>query len=145
MAVPARVNVVTLGALDLPRLRGFYKDALGWRTLTEAADEFALLDTGGAKLALYPFKSLAEDARSQAVPRAGFPGFALAINVGAREDVDAVIDQLRAAGAIVLKEAVDEDWGGRSAYFADPEGNPWEVAWVPGSTFDEHGALVWPK
>ena len=23
------------------------------------------------------------------------------------------------------------DWGGRTAYFADPEDNYWEVAWVP--------------
>ena len=50
----------------------------------------------------------------------------------------------REAGAQVLAEPTDRDWGGRSAYFADPEGNAWEVAWVPGSTFDERGALIWP-
>ena len=25
----------------------------------------------------------------------------------------------------------DAFWGGRSSYWADPEGNVWEVAWLP--------------
>jgi hypothetical protein len=26
-------------------------------------------------------------------------------------------------------------------YFADPDGNPWEVAWNPGFTLDEEGIV----
>jgi hypothetical protein len=44
----------------------------------------------------------------------------------------------------VLADPVDRDWGGASAYFADPEGNTWEVAWLPDGQFDERGALIWP-
>ena len=73
-----------------------------------------------------------------------FKGFALAINVEAREEVDAAVEAASAAGARLLAAPTDRDWGGRSAYFADPEGNAWEIAWVPGSTFDERGALIWP-
>jgi hypothetical protein len=32
--------------------------------------------------------------------------------------------------------------GGKTAYFADPENNLWEIAWNPDSTFDERGALL---
>jgi uncharacterized glyoxalase superfamily protein PhnB len=39
-------------------------------------------------------------------------------------------------------EPVDRDWGGRSGYFADPEGNRWEVAWAPGMEFDVRGAVT---
>ena len=55
-----------------------------------------------------------------------------------------VVKAAREAGATVLAEPVDRDWGGCSAYFADPEGNTWEIAWLPGATFDERGALIWP-
>jgi hypothetical protein len=50
-----------------------------------------------------------------------------------------------AAGATVLKEPTDADWGGRSAYVADPEGNLWEIAWVPGATFDAIGGMTLPE
>jgi predicted enzyme related to lactoylglutathione lyase len=51
---------------------------------------------------------------------------------------------VRAAGGSIVKEPIDAVWGGRSAYFADPEGNLWEVAWMPGSSFDERGGLILP-
>ena len=54
------------------------------------------------------------------------------------------LDAARDAGATVLAEPVKRDWGGVSAYFADPEGNAWEIAWLPGATFDDRGALIWP-
>ena len=39
------------------------------------------------------------------------------------EDVDATIATLRAAGTAVLREAVDQPWGERVGFVADPEGN----------------------
>lgn len=42
----------------------------------------------------------------------------------------------------LAKEPGDAVWGGRFAYFADPEDNLWEVAWNPYVTFDARGALV---
>ncbi|WP_235973585.1 VOC family protein [Peribacillus faecalis] len=40
------------------------------------------------------------------------------------------------------KQASDAFWGGRTAYFSDPENNLWEVAWNPDSVFDERGAMI---
>ena len=49
------------------------------------------------------------------------------------DDVDALIDRVRAAGGRVTKDPIAAEYfEGRSAYFADPEGNYWEVAWAPG-------------
>jgi hypothetical protein len=42
----------------------------------------------------------------------------------------------------VLREASDAFWGGRTAYFCDPERNLWEVAWNPTAVFDERGAMI---
>jgi predicted lactoylglutathione lyase len=47
------------------------------------------------------------------------------------EEVDALVRRAHEAGATVTKEPTDaEFFEGRDAYFADPEGNYWEVAWA---------------
>lgn len=141
--VPARLNVLTLGVRDLPKMRGFY-EALGWESRSDG-DEWARFHTGGATLALYPLGALAGEANT--TPLEGnetFPGFTCAVSVESADKVDAAIEAVREAGGRVLAEPVAREWGGRSGYFADPEGNVWEVAWLPGSTFDEKGGLIWP-
>lgn len=41
------------------------------------------------------------------------------------------MDQARAAGASIVKEARDTFWGGYGGYFRDPDGHLWEVVWNP--------------
>jgi catechol 2,3-dioxygenase-like lactoylglutathione lyase family enzyme len=143
VAIPARLSIVTLGARDLDALVAFY-EALGWPA-RRPDDEFARFDTGGATLTLYRRDLLAEDAGVRfADPEHGYAPMNCAINVDAREQVDEAIEMARSSGGHVLSDPVDKDWGGRSAYFADPEGNVWEVAWMPGASFDERGAIIWP-
>ena len=128
--VPARLTVVTIGARDLASLRDFYK-SLGWPLAIEL-DDFAVFQTRGAVVALFPLEQLVEDARAPgAVKGAGLRGVSLAINVDERDDVDQAIEAARSAGARISKDPVDAEWGGRTAYFVDPEDNYWEVAWVP--------------
>jgi len=43
------------------------------------------------------------------------------------EDVDAAYEALKARGAALLRPPTDQPWGLRTAYFADPEGNIWEI------------------
>jgi predicted lactoylglutathione lyase len=48
------------------------------------------------------------------------------------EDVDELADRVRQAGGRLTKAPVAaEFFEGRDAYFADPEGNYWEIAWAP--------------
>jgi len=142
MTILARVTVVTLGAYDVPKLRAFYR-GLGWRKKADSSDGFASFFTSGAILAIFPFSALAADGR---VPPSevgtAFRGVTLAINVERAELVDETIAELRAAGARITKEPEDAFWGGRSAYFADPEHNLWEVVWAPGA-FDADGQFAW--
>ena len=49
--------------------------------------------------------------------------------VGAEDD--AVMDQAKTAGAVIVKPAHDTFWGGYAGYFQDPDGHLWEVAWNP--------------
>jgi hypothetical protein len=52
----------------------------------------------------------------------------MAINVESEEQVQEVFDTAVGAGAIEIQKPTRRDWGGLSAYIADPEGNRWEIA-----------------
>jgi uncharacterized protein len=128
--IPAQLNVVTLGAHDLPRLRDFYT-ALGWEPAIEAED-FCAFRLGGVFLGLFPWDKLAADGQTRAAPRVdGMRGFSLGINVERPEQVDEIIAAVDEAGAVVTKPPGDPiEFEGRNAYFADPEENYWEVVYL---------------
>ncbi len=140
-ALPSRLSVVTLGARDLPKLREFYR-GLGWSELPGSDGSWAGFLLGGVLLALYPLDGLAAEAAPDLPAPAGFSGVTLACNVDSEEQVDAAFTAAVAAGATPVAEPVNRDWGGRSAYFADPEGNRWEIAWASSAVFDDRGALI---
>lgn len=139
--------MVTIGAVSVPTLRRFYA-ALGWPERADSTDDYAAFDLAGARLALFPLAALYEDAHVPPPagdgPGAGRPwGITLAVNVETREAVDAAVEGARGVeGGRIVKEAEDAFWGGRSACFSDPEGNIWEIAWAPGTAFDERGVLL---
>jgi uncharacterized protein len=134
-----RISIVTLGVADLARSCQFY-ERMGWSKSSASSDAIAFFQAGGMALALYPRQELAKDANT-ADDGSGFPGFSLAFNVRAREDVDTVLTEAKAAGANILKPAQKAFWGGYSGYFADPDGFLWEVAWNPFFTIAEDGSL----
>ncbi len=143
-ALPARVTLITLGTRDLDRMRAFF-ERLHWPLWTMAEDGFTGYLTAGAMLALYPFESLADLSGADRAGEDDWSGVTLAINVESRELVDEALETARVAGAEIVVKAVDAEWGGRSGCFADPEGNRFEVAWMPGSSFDARGALIVPS
>jgi catechol 2,3-dioxygenase-like lactoylglutathione lyase family enzyme len=142
-----RISLITLGVEDLARSIAFYRDGLGFPLSPSSVEgEVAFFRTGGVVLALWGREKLAADCNLP--DRRGawkeFGGIALAHNVRERGEVDAVLAQAVAAGARLLKPATEPGWGGRSGYFADPDGHPWEVAWNPGFPFAGDGSLVLP-
>ena|SRR5713101_7596012 len=54
----------------------------------------------------------------------GAPRVVLAAGV---EDVNAAYEALKAEGVTFLRPPTDQPWGLRTAHFADPEGNLWEI------------------
>jgi uncharacterized glyoxalase superfamily protein PhnB len=51
-------------------------------------------------------------------------------NVGSPAEVDAVMAQAAAAGAVVVKAAGAAFYGGYAGYFQDPDGHVWEVVFT---------------
>jgi predicted lactoylglutathione lyase len=137
-----RISLVTLGAADISRAVAFY-EALGWRPSPASTDEVVFFQANGLALAIYDRAALAEDA---GVPDegAGFSGLALAHNARSPAEVDAIFDQAIRAGAEPTSPPQDTAWGGYSAYFTDPDGHLWEVAWNPHFPLDAAGNLTLP-
>ncbi|RAK67236.1 VOC family protein [Phenylobacterium kunshanense] len=126
-----KISLITLGARDLPRMIAFYRDGLGFPTHNYTpGDDMVMFALEGTWLGLFPREAQAEDAQVTA-GGSGFQGVVLSHNAPSKEEVDRVFAQALAAGATATKQPQDVFWGGYSGYFADPEGNLWEVAWNP--------------
>lgn len=84
----------------------------------------------GLTLALWPLASIAHHTGLQQAG-AVLPSMTLGHNVGAREEVDAVMAEALAAGANLVQPAADTFYGGYAGYFSDPDGDLWEVVYNP--------------
>jgi catechol 2,3-dioxygenase-like lactoylglutathione lyase family enzyme len=136
-----RLSLVTLGVTDLERAERFYS-ALGWARGNED-DSVAFYQCGGMVLALWDRTALAED--SAVDDGGGWGGVTLAVNVRSPEEVDAVLEEARAAGAVIGRPGGETFWGGYSGVFVDPDGHPWEVAHNPFWTVTDEGDTLLPE
>lgn len=138
----AAINFVTLTVCDLDRALAFYRDGLGWPTEGIVGSEFrdedkgtdysiVMIDVGnGLMLALWERGNLALDANVEP----GTPGGAacsFGIPAASQAEVDAMLAEAQAAGATITAPAKMHPFGVYSGYFADPDGNLWEIAWNP--------------
>jgi uncharacterized protein len=98
-----------------------------------------LCQAGEMIVALWDRARLAED--STVADGGGWGGVTLALNLASPAEVDAVIEEARAAGAEIGREPAEAFWGGYSGVFLDPEGHPWEVAHNPHWAVTEDGGV----
>jgi uncharacterized protein len=131
-----RITLITLGVDDLEKAVRFYRDGLGLKTEGIVGTQFeygavAFFDLqAGLKLALWPRKSIAHDT-GITVGSPSPTDFTIGHNVSSKVEVDAVMEQAKRAGAVIVKPAHDTFWGGYAGYFQDPDAHLWEVAWNP--------------
>jgi uncharacterized protein len=131
-----RITLITLGVDDLERSLAFYRDGLGLATEGIVGQEFehgavAFFELEfGLKLAIWPRDDIAHDANLSKTAHSATE-FTIGHNVGSKEEVDAVMEQAKKAGAKIVKSAGNTFWGGYAGYFQDPDDHLWEVAWNP--------------
>ncbi|NLG65153.1 MAG: hypothetical protein GX537_06060 [Actinobacteria bacterium] len=143
MAFATRLNVVTLGVRDILAMRAFYTH-LGLVEAAIGGHDSVYLMGEGIVVALYPMDELAVAAADVSPPRqldGAFSEVALAVRVSSDDLVDAGCELVRQAGGTVLSEPAVALWGSRHAYFADPEGNVWQLVCTP-QILDQFMALV---
>lgn len=135
-----KITVITLGVDDLEKSFKFYHEGLGLPSGGIVGKEFehgavAFFDLqAGLKLALWPRQSLAIDS-GLPLGKASATELSLGHNVDSKAEVDALMEQVKQAGAVIVKPAQDTFWGGYSGYFQDPDGHLWEVVWNPQMQF----------
>lgn len=119
------IEVITLFVEDLAAAKKFYQDVFGLEVVLE--DEVSAI----VKLENLMINLLQVSEAGELVEPARVGGR----DSGSRlllttlvEDVDAVCAELARHGVTLLNGPVDRPWGRRTAAFADPAGNVWEVA-----------------
>lgn len=136
MKLKPRITVITLGVDDLEKSVQFYRDGLGLQTKGIVGKEFeygavAWFDLQpGLNLAIWPRASIAQDTNLPQSPRSATE-CTIGHNVGSKEEVDAVMDLAKKAGAKIVKPAQNTFWGGYAGYFQDPDDHLWEIVWNP--------------
>lgn len=130
------IAVLTLGVTDLQRAVHFYRDGLGWPTNGITGGEFPYAAVAyfelqqGLKLALWPKKSISFDTKIP-VSTPSATELVLVHYVAHQEEIGVILEKVSAAGGTIIKPVTDNFWKGCAAYFQDPDGHLWEVAWNP--------------
>jgi len=118
-------DYVVLVVEDLDRALKFYTDVLGL-PLKHRSGDFAQLDTGATRLALYTRAAMGRTlGLSLQKPPEDAPGFEIGFKV---PDADAAFAELVARGAAPAAPPTTRPWGQRTAYVRDPDGHLIELA-----------------
>ena len=135
-----RISFITLAVSDLEASRRFYLDGLGWEAELFVPGD-VLMIRAGQHLIFSLWAEPAFEAEVGPIRRGeGIAPITISHNVRTEEEVDAVLETARAAGADPVGTAQLREWGGYTGYFADPDGYRWEIATNPSPT----GEIVLP-
>jgi len=128
--MPPILHTLNLPVQALDRATRFYE---AWGLLLSPRSKpgkasFFDLDHG-LTLALYPQAQVAQalGVRLETMVNATI----LTQQVASEAEVRPLLEAALNAGARLVREAEAQPWGGVSALFTDPEGNPWEICWNP--------------
>ncbi|MEU6389579.1 VOC family protein [Streptomyces sp. NPDC046939] len=126
----SRLAVITVFAEDLAATKVFYTDVFGLEVVYEDQDSAVValdnllinvLTSANAAELVTPAPVGGADAGTRAL-------FTIEV-----EDADAVCAELAERGVRLLNGPVDRPWGRRTAAFADPAGQVWEIAQILGA------------
>lgn len=133
------LHMLMVPADDMATLRTFYLDGLGWQPWGPDSPGSLMLRAETAVIVFVPRDYLAAES---GIDLSATPRAVNAIFVETKADVDAQFAEAIAAGATVTSPIRDRDGGLYSGYFADPEGNGWEIVWSPVMRPGADGGLV---
>jgi lactoylglutathione lyase len=119
------IAATVLFVKDVAKCKTFYRDTLGLE-VTESDSEHVAVHMENVYFLLLEVSAAAHMISEEELELKieGGPRGLLAAGV---ENVDAAYESLKARGVTFLRPPTDQPWGLRTAYFADPEGNIWEI------------------
>lgn len=105
---------------DVTQSIEFYELVFGLkRTMIHESGDYGELDTGATTLSFSSRSLMAELGKSPGTPDPASPIFEIAFET---EDVSAALEKARSAGATVVQEVREEEWGQTTAYVTDING-----------------------
>ena len=121
-----QINDVVLFVEDLEKCLTFYRDTLGLKLAMSDPVSHAFQFEGSRHLVILTVPAAVEMVGEEALSL-GKPSVHRTLLCAGVDDVDATYKDLIAKGVTFIKPPVTQAWGRRTAYFADPEGNLWEL------------------
>ena len=113
------LDYVVLIVRDLDRSLNFYHGVLGL-PLRHRAANYAQIDSGTTRLGLFTREAMAATLGRAVIDGSPREAFELGFFV---DDCDAAYAELTAAGVDRVSPPTDREWGQRTAYVSDPDGN----------------------
>ena len=130
--------LISLPVADRPRAHAFYRDGLGLEAIGELADDgvpepLLFVLNPMTRLMLIPTVGFGWVVGEHQVAPPGTSECALGISAATDDEVQAIVERARTAGATVASDPAPQPWG-YAAAFADPDGHIWTVtsAKLPG-------------
>jgi hypothetical protein len=134
-----RVNMIMTAVDRLAVLREFYETGLGWSPWMPASHHSITYQVGTSILVFIDKGYLAQE---RGVPISEGSKTSLAVFVDTKSRVDEIYARALGAGAVATSGTRLRDGGLYSGYFADPEGNSWEIVWSPSLVLNAAGGLM---
>ena len=121
-----KIEAMVVFVQDLADCTAFYRDTFKLQYQGSDAHSASFLLQDGLYLILLSPEGAADllETRVNELKIEGGPRGLLAAGVA---DVDAAYEELKAKGVTFVRPPTDQPWGLRTAHFADPEGNLWEI------------------
>ncbi|MFB5191828.1 VOC family protein [Alicyclobacillus fastidiosus] len=123
-----RIALVTVLTNDVPKMKQFYQDVLGF-TIKSEMDGYVEFENEGVRFSICTRQVMADITGGHESFNAERKGqaFELAFPCDSPQDVEWSYHDIVSKGAIPVKEPATMPWGQTTAFFADPEGNIHEI------------------
>ena len=120
-----KFDAAVLFVQDLEKCTKFYRDAIGF-PVTFTDDVSVAFKLEDEDFVILKESAAVDMISEEAIGLRKESSHRVLLCAGV-EDIDAVHKALMAKGVAFIKPPKDQAWGRRTAYFADPEGNLWEL------------------
>jgi lactoylglutathione lyase len=120
-----KISAVVIIVKDFARCETFYRDTLGLEVV-DRNPGFVAFKMADQDFALSELSDAAQWISEEAIEpsKVGACRMVLCADI---DNVDAAYADLKAKGVNCIKPPEDQPYGLRTAYFADPEGNIWQI------------------
>lgn len=113
---------------DMAVMIRFYRDVLGFEIKEDENASNVFLEKDGTLFLLYRRTDFEKMTGRKFSYASGINGhYEIALSVDSYSEVDKAYAKITAAGAVPVMPPATEEWGQRTCYVADPEGNLVEI------------------